>query len=191
MDLVEYALSEPQRTLRRLGITHFWPEAAALAVMKKEQVAPGPKSFGLTADLPEYLQALFHGKQPPVPTMWTYLGLEEDLKAETVSSRLDLFQKIHEAACTLGGWKAGDLSVWPLTIPLVSVVGFDFFQPRLLLFFGSLPELHSWDAPLQSRLTRIQVQSLPSLESMLAGNQAAKNTAWAALKSLAARLRTT
>lgn len=194
MDLAEYACSEPRRTLIRLGITHLWPQApGSVRAVAGDAVRVDGEAWATQPEegLPSFLQVLFHGKHPPVATMWTYAGLEEDLVAATTPPRLLLFQKIQQAACVQGGWKEADICVWPLTVPpVLCAAGLDFFQPRLILSFGPLSRTAACVPPLCFCLPGVEVRNLPSLEPMLAGDQASKDAAWRALKALAALLDT-
>ncbi len=191
LDLAEYALSEADRTLKRLGITHRWrestPAAAATHAPEASASQPTPQDAEQAPAIPTLLRSLFHGKQPPVKTLWAYPGLGRDLASVTTPPRLDLFRKIQTAARAQGGWKEGDICVWPIEGP-ERAAGLQFFQPHLILVFGAPPaEAESTDSPGNFLLHGIPLRELPSLDDMLAGDKAAKNAAWEFLKTLAAR----
>lgn len=192
LDLAEYALSETDRTLKRLGITHRWRECTTTpAVEPRATDAPAnqPSSPGTdqTPPPPAWLRFLFHGKQPPVKTLWTYQGLGQDLASVTTPPRLELFRKIQAAACAQGGWAERDICVWPIEAS-ECVAGLEFFQPRLILVFGALPaEAMPTTPPGNILLHGIPLHELPGLDEMLAGDKTAKNAAWEFLKTLAPR----
>jgi hypothetical protein len=152
LDLDEYALSEAQRTLKRLGITHLWREAAAtepacVPAAADAPAAAGPRtakarptatpSGSREEPLPPLLRILFHGKQPPVGTLWTYAGLFSDLQRAVVPARLDMFRKIQASARTHLGWAENDICSWPLDVaPAVFHQGLRLFGPRTIIIFG-------------------------------------------------------
>ncbi len=191
MDLAEYALSETDRILKRLGVTHVWREApetkpVASPVAETVVAETAPAS---APPLPALLRSLFHGKQPPIVTMWSYAALHGDLQAVIAPPRLELFRKIQDAACAQGGWNSADICVWPLVAPPhILDAGLKFFQPRLIVFFGPLPADGDQSPSLgQPLLHGIPVRLLPSLDIMVAGDQAAKSSAWDVLKNLPPR----
>ena len=225
MDLDEYALTEPQRTLKRLGVTHVWreaapmiqdvaaPEAASSApvpaapaqappVMEASAMAPAQRSAQdpprpraqasskgaesrRDAQLPPILRSLFHGKQSPVRTLWTYAGMYADMQHPAAPPRLDLFRKIQASVRSHLGWPEGDICSWPLDIsPEIFVQGVRFFCPVIIIGFGpglSLPETGAPDADL---LRRCALHVLPSLDDMIGGDKQSKNEAWQILQSL-------
>ena len=226
MDLDEYTLSEAQRTLKRLGITHLWrdhaPEAlshsdsapdsesTAPAVESNsrpatqpartaparskgkrtppgELTAPRPEKSGVQERLSPLLRSLFHGKQSPCRTLWTYDGLHEDLQQTVIAARLEMFRKIQTSVISHLGWPANDVVSWPLDIPgHLFLQGIIHFRPSIIVAFDPSPNLPS--APPESEggivLKACRVQILPSLADMAAGDKDLKNIAWTALKQL-------
>ena len=202
MDLDEYSLNEAQRTLKRLGITHLWREAAATALPAPMAVAdtaeaavpphtaprPSPPSPGRREEpLPSLLKTLFHGKQPPVATMWTYAGLYSDLQQATVPARLDMFRKIQASARAHLNWAENDICSWPLDVsPSMFHKGLHFFRPRMVIAFGPAARIPGMPEAQGESLGRTgpKVLALPSLEEMAAGNKQLKNDAWQALQGI-------
>lgn len=193
LDLAEYALSEADRTLKRLGITHRWRECTAAPAAEsrapKAPTAQPAHDLDRASAIPTILRSLFHGKQPPMQTLWSYAELGQDLPSVTAPPRLELFRKIQAAACAQGGWTENDICVWPIeSAPSVRTAGLEFFQPRLILVFGALPaEATPTDIPQNFLLHGIPLRQLPSLDDMLAGDKTAKNAAWEFLKTLTPR----
>lgn len=99
MDLNEHTLTEAQRTLKRLGITHLLRPPVAvqeeiLPASDVPQAAPQPEpplqnqlaqkpAAKANEPLPLLLRSLFHGKQSPVRTMWCYAGFYQDMQEAT------------------------------------------------------------------------------------------------------------
>lgn len=189
MDLNEYALNEAQRTLKRLGITHLWrgaPTAEPVAPAAAARPAP-PSPSHREAPLPPLLKTLFHGKHPPVNTLWTYDGLYSDLQMATVPARLDMFRKIQASAIAHLAWAESDICSWPLDVsPAMFQQGMRFFAPRLVVAFGPaarFPDMAAagGEGPVQPVP---KVITLPSLEEMAAGNKQLKNEAWQTLQGV-------
>ena len=226
MDLDEYALSEAQRTLKRLGITHLWrdhvpeaefhsdpgPNSAAAAppatanarpapqatrpatarssgkrTPPRETTGPRPETNGVQERLSPLLRSLFHGKQSPCRTLWTYDGLHEDLQQPVVAARLDMFRKIQTSVISHLGWPANDVATWPLDIPgHLFLQGIVHFRPSIIVAFGPVPEFPSASPESEGGiiLKACRVEALPPLADMAAGDKNLKNLAWTALKQL-------
>jgi hypothetical protein len=216
LDLDEYALSEAQRTLKRLGITHVWrdpslpesvPAEAQAAPLPPSQPAaaprPAPKqptaaqrrgaAHPPTADpqptreepLPPVLRALFHGKQSPVRTMWTYPGLFADMQQARVTPRLEMFRKIQATVRSHLNWAENDISSWPLDVsPHLFLHGLRFFRPQIIICFGAGPDLTGIVGAESELLQGCTVCALPGLEGMAAGDKQSKNEAWQALQAI-------
>lgn len=201
MDLDEYALSEAQRTLKRLGITHLWREAGTAEpsppVEAAEPVKPAtPKPVPTRPEratpspaetaLPPLLKTLFHGKQPPVSTLWTYAGLYSDMQQAGVPARLDMFRKIQASVRTHLGWAENDICAWPLDVPpAVFQQGLRFFRPKIVIVFGpqtGLPVAAAEDRA--SAQPEAAVVTLPDIDEMAAGNKQLKNEAWQILQNV-------
>lgn len=189
MDLDEHGLSEGQRTLKRLGVTHLWPAEtpARSGSMRTEPscISAPPATHRSSSDhpaLPESLRALFHGKQCPVRTLWAYDGLYADLRADRLSARLDVFRKIQESVRTHLGWSEQDISSWPLDLePHLIRLGMDRLQPQVIICFGEAGCLRSIAG---SEPTSPRITLLPDLQTMARGDRDLKNEAWRVLRSL-------
>lgn len=201
LDLAEHALSENNRILKRLGVTHLWrvdpgddgiatPPPSAKIETRAETVHDSPPVAPPAPALPPVLRALFHGKQAPITTLWTYAELYADLQALNAPVRLELFRKIQDAARAQGGWTDSEICVWPATgRERILETGLEIFQPRLILVFGAATGLGG-PAALDTLASRsITVKVLPSLDAMIAGDHAAKSNAWDFLKSAPATFR--
>jgi hypothetical protein len=204
LDLNEHTLTEAQRTLKRLGITHLLrPPIAAQEdtppAPAAPQAAPQPQpplqsqaaqkpAAQANEPLPLLLRSLFHGKQSPVRTMWCYAGLYRDLQEATNPPRLVVFKKIQESVCQHLHWQIKDICSWPTDLDLGAFrQGFDFFNPGIILLFQTDETGHeqssSLDAHLLKQTTR-RVVTLPSLDEMARGNQHVKNEAWKILQTV-------
>ncbi len=205
MDLDEYALTEAQRMLKRLGVSHLWrqtePATGAIAVAPSDSAPPGVPEPSRTrgapsapeaasrpeAALPAILRALFHGKQSPVRTLWTYAGLYADLQMPVAPPRLEMLRKIQSSARSHLGWRETDICAWPLDVPPeLFFQGVRFFVPATVIAFGTGPYLPACadTEPAGSILRQCALYVLPSLEDMAAGNQQSKNEAWQILQSI-------
>ncbi len=197
MDLNEHALTEAQRTLKRLGITHLWrspvPERQHLesptesTATTSNSTESTPRPAAPDTPVPALLRSLFHGKQSPVRTLWTYAGLNEDLAQHAMPERLIVFRKIQESVCLHLKWKEEDICSWPLDVsPQIFRKGLEYFQPRIIIYF----ELSAVDARPEEadetmiRQTGCAVHLLPNLDEMAAGNKTLKNEAWKILQTL-------
>lgn len=201
MDLDEYALNEAQRALKRLGITHLWREAGTAEpsppVEAAEPAQPAtpkpaptrPERFSPSAAetaLPPLLKTLFHGKQPPVSTLWTYAGLYSDMQQATVPARLDMFRKIQASVRTHLGWADNDICSWPLDVPPATFQqGLRFFRPRIVIVFGPQKGVAVAGADDgASAQPEAVVVALPYIDEMAAGNKQSKNEAWQILQNV-------
>ncbi|WP_177193031.1 hypothetical protein [Desulfomicrobium apsheronum] len=204
MDLNEHTLTEAQRTLKRLGVTHvlrprieaFEETPPAPVPLKATQQPESPTqrptaqkpSSPASEPLPILLRSLFHGKQSPVRTMWTYLGLYEDMQKATNPPRLVVFKKIQESVCQHLKWQAREISSWPLDLDSETFrKGLEHFRPQLILLFLDRETAdEAVHARIQSLLGQAgcTVVTLPSLEEMAQGNQQIKNKAWKILQSI-------
>lgn len=197
MDLNEHALTEAQRTLKRLGITHLWRPP----VQERQPLEPSAESTvtasnsdqnvdtSAVADtpVPALLRSLFHGKQSPVRTLWTYAGLKEDLGQHATPERLAVFKKIQESVCLHLNWKEEDICSWPLDVDRqLFCKGISYFKPQLIIFFEPRTESARPDEAdaMTIRQTGCVVHILPSLDEMAAGNKSLKNEAWKILQTL-------
>lgn len=191
MDFTEHTLSEAARLLRRQGVLYAWKPQPSKAVIFEEEksilpansVSNTPKSL----QIPSHLQVLFHGKQPPIYSLWTYAQLDADLCATQPSPRLGLFRKIQASTYQHLGWSENQIAEWPLDQDLVLFEhGVSWLRPRFIICFGPFLELQAQcvkqkDLPYFSEAC---VYFLPALDPMLAGDQAAKNHAWKMLQSI-------
>ena len=204
MDLNEHALSESQRALKRLGITHILlppqvdseripvqsphlkvaPQSEASATIPAEQ----PTSSTERQSAPPLLRSLFHGKHAPIRTLWTYAGLYEDMQRAEPPARLGVFKKIQESVCLHLKWSASDIGAWPLDVdPLIFRNGLEYFRPRTVLFFqDNTHKTGSMDEKAKTLLEQAEchVVTLPNLEEMAQGNQLLKNEAWKILQTV-------
>jgi hypothetical protein len=129
--------------------------------------------------LPPVLRNLFHGKQSPVRTLWTYAGMHEDLLQTDIPERLAFFRKIQESVCSHLGWQNTDISSWPLDLdPLQWAQGLDHLRPHIIVCFGDASRLAGAGA------TGLQDHCLPDLLEMALGNRDLKNEAWRILRTL-------
>lgn len=193
MDFVEHELTEPERLLRRQGVLYRWtaPSAAysrAAEPAASSRVASFESNKPKSLSIPESLQALFHGKQSPVHSLWTYAQLQEDLCALQPPPRLEILHKIQAAAKSHLGWLEASLAEWPLDPDLTLFeYGMRHFRPRHLLCFGTCPSL---DSHLPARgegghvFQGARVYLLPDLNLMATGDQEAKNQAWRILQNI-------
>ncbi|HCU69384.1 MAG TPA: hypothetical protein DGF30_09215 [Desulfomicrobium sp.] len=210
MDLDEYALTETQRTLKRLGITHLWrrPEipqqepapqepgpfveetAQAVAEPARKPVAqrfPDQGPSRVEEPVPPLLRSLFHGKQSPVRTLWTYVGLFADMQQPTPPPRLDMFRKIQASVRSHLGWPENDICAWPLDVsPGLLAQGLRFFAPRIIICFGPVSPVsgdpNSGNAAALFGSSELRL--LPNLEDMAAGDKQLKNDAWQILQGI-------
>lgn len=205
MDLNEHALTESQRVLKRLGITHLLlpsrpdvddapsPEAPPQTPSHGAQPVPPPlaqNSAPADQPLPPLLRSLFHGKHAPVRTLWTYAGLYEDLQQAELPPRLSVFKKIQDSVCQHLKWAATDISAWPLDVdPRIFRQGIAHLRPRTVIYFrpGSA-SADGMNADIRSLLEQAgsRVVTLPCLEEMAEGNQQLKNEAWKILQTVPA-----
>jgi hypothetical protein len=192
LDLDEHALSEGQRNLKRLGITHVWHTDTAtsstvlapsrpvhLEVHPDEQQVDITELSPATSPLPPVLRHLFHGKHCPVRTLWTYAGMHEDLLQADIPERLAFFRKIQDSVCTHLAWREEDISSWPLDQdPHLWAQGLAQLRPRIIVCFGDASRLTG------TGTTELQVHCLPDLLQMAQGNRDLKNEAWRILRTL-------
>lgn len=198
MDLNEHALTEAQRTLKRLGITHLWrtpvQERQPLEAPAANNATSSNFSKNTTAPtaadtpIPALLRSLFHGKQSPVRTLWTYVGLKEDLEQHTMPERMVVFRKIQESVCLHLKWKENDICSWPLDVERqLFCKGVEHFKPQIIIIFepceeGVRPKEEADEITI--RQTGCAVHILPNLDEMATGNKSLKNEAWKILQTL-------
>jgi len=206
LDLNEHALTEPQRTLKRLGITHVLlppqdPQehedvhpaltSETLHPVTTGSPPPGvPGSSTVGEPLPALLRSLFHGKHAPLRTMWTYRGLYEDMLRKDTPPRLEVFKKIQASVCSHLKWSTEEISSWPMDVDTETFrKGLEFFRPRIILLFledhhesGILEE----ECSVEVKNSGCRVIMLPSLGEMSRGNQQLKNEAWKILQTVPA-----
>lgn len=207
MDLDEYALTEAQRTLKRLGITHLWrrpesaPQEPAPAVAASTTVVVAPETVRQPVaprrppqepsraeePVPPLLRSLFHGKQSPARTLWTYVGLFADMQQPTPPPRLDMFRKIQASVRSHLGWPENDICAWPLDVsPGLLAQGLRFFAPRIIICFGPASPVsgdpNSGNAA--ALFGNSELRLLPNLEDMAAGDKQLKNDAWQILQGI-------
>jgi hypothetical protein len=138
--------------------------------------------------LPHLLRSLFHGKQIPARTLWTYAGLYRDLQETDNPPRLSVFKKIQESVCLHLKWNPTALCSWPLDIdPGLFIKGVEHFRPETIILFSghdqdSDPRIKDNLARLEQAGQRIVV--LPNLQLMAQGNQQLKNEAWKILQTI-------
>lgn len=188
MDLDEHALSEGQRTLKRLGITHIWRSsdtAIPTSSVPSEPTSPAvqpddiPGCTAAPTPLPPVLRNLFHGKHSPVRTLWTYLGMHGDLLQADIPERLVFFRKIQQSVCSHLAWQHKDISSWPLDLDAhLWAQGLAQLRPHIIVCFGDASRLTG------ARATGLQVHCLPDLLEMALGNRDLKNEAWRILRTL-------
>ena len=206
MDLNEHTLTEAQRTLKRLGVTHVLLPGVQIQL----QTSPsGPlddskprqmsdvfplESSGKQpelqpeAPLPLLLRSLFHGKHTPVRTLWTYAGLHLDMQEPDSPPRLTVFKKIQESVCLHLKWNPEKLCSWPLDLDSVSFrKGIEHFSPHTIIVFGSqksqLEADHKNNLLIMER-AGFRMVTLPDLDKMAIGDQQLKNEAWRILQTL-------
>lgn len=192
MDLDEHDLTEAERSLKRLGITHVWRTPSPLqspqpdeSIASAPAVKPAPASTNEpqpdhSVIIPPLLLALFHGKQSPVASLWTYRGLHEDMRQPQTPERLSIFRKIQETACTHLNWREQDICSWPLDVyPELFKAGLDTFRPRMVICMGKADT-----QPSISLLGPGRIRLLPDLDEMAQGNRDAKNDAWRILRAI-------
>lgn len=204
MDLNEHTLTEAQRSLKRLGITHLLrpkgnERAEASPSSPPLQAEPKPEtpsqkpltqkpSVPASEPLPPLLRSLFHGKQSPVRTMWTYAGMYEDMQRATNPPRLVVFKKIQESVCEHLKWEIKDICSWPLDLDSSTFqLGLEHFKPQLILHFQSRETANGPTGLQANRLhehANCRVVDLPSLEEMAQGNRQVKNEAWKILQTI-------
>jgi hypothetical protein len=192
LDLDEHDLTESERSLKRLGITHVWRQPCARQSPAPDQSCVSlPSADAATSSaaqpqsdrppvIPPLLRALFHGKQSPVASLWTYNGLNEDLRHPEPPGRLAIFRKIQETVRTHLHWREQDICSWPLDIaPELFRAGLETFRPRLIISLGSTDS-----QPLLSSLDPSRIRRLPDIDAMARGDRDAKNEAWKILRSI-------
>ncbi len=191
--------------LKRLGVSHLWRQSApateAVAAAPSDGITPGVSEPSRTrgaspapeaasrpeAALPAILRSLFHGKQSPVRTLWTYAGLYADLQRPVAPPRLEMLRKIQDIARSHLGWREADICAWPLDVPPeLFIQGIGFFAPAAVIVFGTDTHLPACadNEPASSILRQCSTYMLPSLDDMAAGNQQSKNEAWQILQSI-------
>lgn len=193
LDLDEHDLTEAERSLKRLGITHVWRTSSSVQSSQPDALqSPAPhvdKQAPASTDqpqadrtlvIPPLLRALFHGKQSPVASLWTYHGLLEDMRQPQTPERLSIFRKIQETACTHLNWRERDICSWPLDIePELFKAGLDTFRPKIVICMGT-----EGSQPAISVLEAGTIRHLPDLDEMSQGNRDAKNEAWRILRAI-------
>ena len=203
MDLNEHTLSEAERTLKRLGVTHVFESMSdrddAAASPPPLQASPqaepsvharsGHLESALQEEaLPPLLRSLFHGKHAPVRTMWTYKGLYEDMQMAEPPARMCVFRKIQESVCLHLKWASCDIAAWPLDVnERIFRKGIAQFRPRTVLLFNDnlLPVKNPEDKPHPYLdQASCDVIILPSLEDMAQGDRQLKNEAWKILQTV-------
>jgi len=204
LDLNEHTLTEAQRTLKRLGITHLLRPPVAvqeeiLPASAVPQAAPQPEpplqiqsaqkpAAQANEPLPLLLRSLFHGKQSPVRTMWCYAGFYQDMQEATNPPRLVVFKKIQESVCQHLRWQIKDICSWPTDLDFNTFrKGLEFFNPSIIILFqtgeAGYDQPSSQDEHLLKQTTR-RIVTLPSLNEMARGNQHVKNEAWKILQTV-------
>lgn len=189
MDLGEYRMTERERLLKRAGVFCLWrgispdrAEPAAPRVSGTDNSQKIPSNYAV----PPHLLALFHEKQCPVRTLWTYPGLAADLSLSPPSPRLALFQKIQDSVCNHLGWKKQDIYAWPLDVEDALLRhGLEYFRPSVVICFArDASEIKSLQASLKDICPQARLFLLPDITDMAQGNQAAKNAAWKILQDI-------
>lgn len=204
MDLNEHGLTESERFLKRLGVTHvLLPPRPSTAPQSGPapgdgtgaQPAPPDRSHSPapatgSQPLPALLRALFHGKHGPLRTMWTYCGLHQDMQCPDIPPRLVVFRKIQETVCSHLKWSPGDISSWPMDIEAeLFRAGLEHFRPRTALVFQERGEAESGrigGCVAALKQAGCHVVMLPCLDEMARGNQQLKNEAWKILQTIPA-----
>jgi hypothetical protein len=204
LDLNEHALTEAQRTLKRLGVSHVLLSQTGSPKTQPSMVTAQPdplKNLALTRNLssqtaapgekdslPLLVRSLFHGKQTPVRTLWTYAGLLEDMQEANNPPRLAVFRKIQDSVCQHLKWELKNLCAWPLDLdPATFAIGLNHFKPRsIILFCGNETETSQENVQNRVLLERSECRiiRLPSLAEMARGNQMLKNEAWKILQEV-------
>lgn len=206
MDLYEHALTEAQRTLKRLGVTHVLTSVDVVRTLEvRDQPSDAPQAryeSGLAAQntlsqpasppsetpLPLLLRSLFHGKHTPVHSLWTYAGLHRDLQEPENPARLNVFKKIQESVCQHLRWNPEKLCSWPLDLdPASFAKGIEHFNPHTVIVFRNRESQIGAEQQGNLRLMEsagIRMVILPDLEAMALGDQKLKNEAWRVLQTL-------
>lgn len=204
MDLHEHALTESQRVLKRLGITHILLPSRSVADSAQSSVTkagPSPHAENLSTaspeqnssppdhPLPPLLRSLFHGKHAPLRTLWIYAGLYEDMQQAELPPRLGVFKKIQDSVCQHLKWSASDIGSWPLDVdPQIFRQGLTHLRPRTVIYFRSETPSSLMSEDMRSLVEHAgcTVMTLPSLVEMAQGNQQLKNEAWKILQTVPA-----
>lgn len=192
MDLTEYYLTESERRLKRLGVSHLW----RIHPPQQKTPNPQPSSQGSIAHpagesapkpvLSALHRTLFHGKQFPAHSLWTYAELAADLIQANRPPRLELLYKIQESTCRLLHWESAKLVLWPCSEGQeLFQHGVNASQPRVIFCFGKIhgTELAPSHASETLHYGKFPIQILPSLDDMINGNQESKNSAWKILQT--------
>jgi len=190
LDFTEFRLTEQERMLRRMGLTHSFREASP------QQPTPSqspnqPELLNLKSKpvvIPQILRLLFHGKHLPVQRVWTYAGLEQDLQAIIPPARLEMLRKILAATVSILGWREEKQMLWPCTADKGAwLQGLAEARPEAVFCFGQAPIMKALDASSGNYIPMVEsnicIQPLPSIDAMAAGDQHLKNLAWNILKS--------
>lgn len=174
MDGHEYTLSESARLLARAGVRYVF----------LGQHVDIPRQFQSQVPVDEHGDMLFHGKQMAIRTVWTYVGLAQDLALPTPPERLLMLQKIQSSTSKHLGWGEEDLHI--CSIDEGAETGGQVVQtlsPKVVLCFSDQPETLK-PTGMPPSWTNSQIVFLPGLEAMVQGGQQEKNKTWQILKSL-------
>ena len=190
MDFTEFRLTEHERLLRRMGLTHSFREASPQQTLPNQSPNASEllENKNTSIVIPQVLRLLFHGKHLPVQRVWTYAGMEDDLHAITPPARLEMLRKILAATVSILGWREEKQILWPCTaVKEVWLHGLAEARPEAVFCFGQAPILKALEASSDNYTPIVEssicIQPLPSIDAMAAGNQKLKNLAWNILKS--------
>lgn len=195
MDLHEHVLNERARSLKRLGIKHFFAEPASSPPSLPESgdaQSARPKTVSMPPsepELPPVLRSLFHGKHFPLHSLWVYDGMYQDMLLADPPQRLSVFKNIMQAAIDHLGWSNAAMTAWPLDQACGSLdQALERFNPKFVLVFETRPS-HPGRPHSCARLMTDHPDTIrfPSLDAMAAGDRDSKNQAWKILQTIPAR----
>jgi hypothetical protein len=173
--MARHGISERALLLRGAGLA--WVLAPRPSAPPTQQPAtPPPPAHD--EKLPTILRALFHGKQSPLHTLWTYAELWEDLQRIT-PPRLEFIRRIQGACAQHLGWDLQRMALWPCHDPDLWRAGLARLAPKHILVFG---EAATTIGTAPASCSAKAITFLPDLDSMLAGKNKAE--AWEILRNI-------
>ena len=189
MDFGDVNLGEPWGTWYRLGLRYLF--------RLDPPVSQQTSSALPTQEFPEPWQRIVSGLNPPVPLVWTYWRLAQDLGPNPDPLRRTLWKNILDSCA----WPPGTLAFWPMSmldedriVPATAYfhAGLTYMQPRLVICFGQrafealYPET-PFQYGLHESIATIPVLTLPGAQDMLPDNRRAKALVWRWLQTVSHR----